>query len=85
MMLERLGFCLFVSNDEINPGPNDSETTVVKNPTCESEGKGSIAQRGPIQEAVRREFIGRQSLINQYAPLEDSGPQQKHTQCHLWP
>lgn len=39
MMLELLGFCLFVSNDEIDPGPSDSETTVVKNPTCESEGK----------------------------------------------
>lgn len=32
---------------------------------------------------VRRERIGKQSLINQCAPPEDCRPKQKHAQCHL--
>lgn len=39
MVLKRRGFSSLPSGDEINPGPSNSETTAVKNPTCASKGK----------------------------------------------
>lgn len=68
--------CECLLKDEINPSSNDPELLLWKLPHVSLKVSDKLLNEVQSRrQRVLREFIGRWSLVNQYAPLEDCGPQ----------